>query len=330
MYVALNCPKGPWPVPTATSLFVISLIVVAAVELLPRILVEIFVDVTSTVRARTEVLTVELQLDPTYRWWLPSGNYALITAASAVGCEHRSRLDLACDYAQATSVTIKNGASVRFEITTVPGAEAPSFMLALTPRADNSEGRKSSFEIRDSADKVLVETSDLVTFASQPVTQWRIPLLVERVQIGESLSDFVAAEEALGTTTRQPIMTEGDVRMFARAFWFDERYQIKEERFDPADIVQIPADDGAQGLLVGLLSLDSAAQREFDVTVHTELADVFVRRLGAGHIVGVSMWAVASKLPMWLALWVVWVSLILIANYYTGRPGKIAGARDDD
>ena len=176
LYVALNLPKGPWPVPTATSLFVISLIVVAAVELLPRILVAIFVDVTSTVRARTEVLTVELQLDPTYRWWLPRGKYALITAASAVGCEHRSRLDLACDYAQATSVTIKNGASVRFEITTVPGAKEPSFMLALTPRADNPEGRKSSFEIRDSADKVLVETSDLVTFASQPVEQWRIPL----------------------------------------------------------------------------------------------------------------------------------------------------------
>ena len=89
--------------------------------------------------------------------------------------------------------------------------------------------------------------------------------------------------------------------MFARALWFDERYQIKEEQFDPADVVQIPAEPSAQGLLVGLLSLDSAAQREFDLTLHTELAEVYVRRLGAGHRIGVSMWAIVSKMPVWLA-----------------------------
>ncbi len=59
--------------------------------------------------------------------------------------------------------------------------------------------------------------------------------------------------------------------------------------------MQIPADGGAQGLLIGLLSLDAAAQREFDLTLHTELAEVFVRRLGAGHLVGVSMWAVVVE-----------------------------------
>ncbi len=78
--------------PTATSLFFGSLIVVAGVELLPKSLA----DVTSTVRARTEVLQVELQPERTYLWWLPRGSYSLLTAADAVGCEHRSRLDVAC------------------------------------------------------------------------------------------------------------------------------------------------------------------------------------------------------------------------------------------
>ena len=50
--VLLNWPGGRWPVPTVTSLFVISLLVVAAVELLPKG----WSDVTLSVRAQTEVL----------------------------------------------------------------------------------------------------------------------------------------------------------------------------------------------------------------------------------------------------------------------------------
>jgi hypothetical protein len=322
--VLLNWPGGRWPVPTITSLFVISALIVAGVELLPKGLS----DVTSTVRARTEVLELTLQPGRTYVWWLPSGSYSLLTAPDAKGCESRSRFDIVCPYAEATAVTIKNGATARFELTTAEGAPAPSFMLALTPR-DASE-----FEIRSGADELLVATSELVTFESQPVESWRIPLYVERVEIGESLSDSVAASDALGTTARQPIMTEGDVRMFARALWFDERYQIKEERFDPADVVQMPADPGALGLLVGLLSLDAetgddAGQGDFDLTLHTDLAEVFVRRLGGGHRIGVSMWAIVSKLPFWLALWVVWVSLIVVANYYSARLGELRGHKNE-
>ncbi len=322
----LNWPGGRWPVPTVTSLFVISAVIVAGVELLPKALS----DVTSTVRARTEVLELTLEPGRTYVWWLPAGSYSLLTARDAAGCEQRSRFDIACASDEPTAVTIKNGATARFELTTAEGAAAPSFMLALTPRdlGSGAKDKTSEFEIRTGADQLLAATADLVTFESRPVASWRVPLLVERVEIGESLSDGVVAADALGTTARQPIMTEGDVRMFARALWFDERYQIKEERFDPADVVQIPADAATQGRLVGLLSLD-AAQRDFDLTLHTELAEVFVRRLGGGHRIGVSMWAIVSKLPFWLALWVVWVSLIVVANYYSDRLGELRGHKNE-
>jgi hypothetical protein len=330
--VLLNWPGGRWPVPTVTSLFVIALLVVAAVELLPKSLS----DVTLSVRAQTEVLVLELQPARTYVWWLPAGSYSLLTAKGATGCEERSRFDIVCPYSAPTAITIKNGATVRFELTTAEGETMPRFMLALTPRAvpDGAQGdepARSQFEVRSAADEMLVETSELVTFESRPVQQWRIPLIVERVEIGESLSDSVAAADALGTIARQPIMTAGDVRMFARAFGFgaDERYQIKEERFDPADVVQIPADPEAQGLLLGLLSLDAAAQREFDVTLHSDLAEVIVRRLGAEHRIGVSMWRIVSQLPMWLGLWVVWVSLIVVANYYSDRLGELRGHKNE-
>jgi hypothetical protein len=328
----LNWPGGRWPVPTVTSLFVISLLVVAAVELLPKG----WSDVTLSVRAQTEVLLLDLQPERTYVWWLPGGSYSLLRADHAKGCEQRSRFDVVCPYSAATAVTIKNGATVRFELTTAEGAALPRFLVALTPRAiadhaTDGEPARSVFEVRSGADESLVETSDLLTFESQPVQHWRIPLIAERVQIGESLSDSVAAADALGTIARQPIMTAGDVRMFARAFGFgaDERYQIKDERFDPADVVQIPADQDQQGLLLGLLSLDADAQREFDVTLHSDLAEVFVRRLGAEHRIGVSMWKIVSQLPMWLALWVVWVSLIVVANYYSDRLGELRGQKSE-
>ena len=321
--VLLNWPGGRWPVPTVTSLFAISLLVVAAVELLPKG----WSDVTLSVRAQTEVLELELQPERTYVWWLPGGSYSLLTATGATSCEHRSRFDVVCPYSAPTVITIKKGATVRFELTTAAGAAMPRFMLALTPRAD------SEFEVRSGANELLVATSELVTFESQPVQQWRIPLIVERVQIGESLSDSVIASDALDSIARQPIMTAGDVRMFARAFGFGsaERYQIKEERFDPADVVQIPADaDAKGGLLLGLLSLDAAVQRDFDLTLHSDLAEVFVRRLGAEHRIGVSMWKIVSQLPMWLALWVVWVSLIVVANYYSDRLGELRGHKSEE
>jgi hypothetical protein len=330
--VLLNWPGGRWPVPTVTSLFVIALFVVAAVELLPKGLS----DVTLSVRAQTEVLLLELQPERTYVWWLPGGSYSLLRADQATGCEQRSRFDVVCPYSAPTAVTIKNGATVRFELTTAEGAALPRFVVALTPRAtsgdaDDDEHARSVFEVRSGADEGLVETSDLLTFESLPVQHWRIPLIVERVQIGESLSESVAAADALGTIARQPIMTAGDVRMFARAFGFgaDERYQIKDERFDPADVVQIPADQNEEGLLLGLLSLDADAQREFDVTLHSDLAEVYVRRLGAEHRIGVSMWKIVSQLPMWLALWVVWVSLIVVANYYSDRLGELRGHKSE-
>jgi hypothetical protein len=307
-------PGGRWPVPKVRGALAVAALIVAGVELLPRALS----DVTLTVRARTEVLTLELESARTYVWWLPAGSYSLLTATEPSGCALRGRHDVICEFGQPTALTIKNGATVRFELASQEGEEPPSFSVALGPSA--REGPQASlFEIREHGAEVPIATGELLTFESQPVGKWRIPLLVERVQIGESLTEAVAAADALDPLARQPIMVGGDVRMFARALWFDERFQVKEERFDPADVVQLPADAANRERLLGLLSLDAAAQREFDVTLHTDLAEVFVRRLGAEHRIGLSMWAVVSRLPIWLAFWVVFVSLIVVFNYYAAR-----------
>jgi hypothetical protein len=318
---AFNWPGGRWPVPTVMGLLLMSLVVVAGVELLPRALS----DVTLTIRARTEVLTLDLERDRTYVWWLPAGRYSLLSASESPQCEQRSRYDVICTFATPTALTIKN-ATARFELAAPQGESAPTFTVALKPAAPS--GAESLFEIRARAGPPIA-TAELLTFESQPVDQWRIPLVVERVQIGESLSEGVAAADALGVLAPQPILVGGDARMFARALGFEERYQIKEERFDPADVVQIPADPADRERLLGVLSLGAADEREFDLTLHTDLAEVFVRRLGAEHRIGVSTWAIVSQLPPWLALWVVFVSLIVVSNYYAARLGELRGQKND-
>jgi hypothetical protein len=285
-------------------------------------------DVTLSVRARTEV--IELDLDPlrTYVWWLPAGSYSLLTANAGKGCEQRNRFDVACSYTESTAITIKNGATVRFEVIPAGADGGLRFSAALTPHgAETRAAAATQFELHDASDELLVATGELVTFESGPVDLWRIPLILKRVQVGESLSESISTADTLGAV-RQPIMTEGDVRIFARSLGSRDRYQIQEERFDPADVVQIPADPASDGgLLLGLLSLekDEDGRHAFDVTMHTALAEVFVRRLGAEHRIGVSMWSIVSQLPTWAALWIVWVSLIVVANYHAARLQQLQG-----
>ena len=324
LFAVFGWPRGHWPIPTVTSLFVLAVLLVAAVELLPKRLS----DVTLTVHSRTEVVELELQPQRTYVWWLPAGSYSLLSAKPETACERRKELDFVCTYAEPTSITIRQGGTVRFEV--LPGDfPEPRFGIALTPRADtgrrDGKAEASTFEIQNRADGKPVVTEDLLTFESQPVKHWRIPLIAKRVKIGESLSESVGAAEGLDGLPHAPIMTEGDVRLFARSFGSRERYQVKEERFDPADEVQIPAEPGRDGLLLGLLSLDSENQSAFALTLHTDLAEVFVHRLGAEHKIGISMWSIVSQLPIWLALLVVLVSLIVVANYHAQR---LAGIRD--
>ena len=317
-------PMGVWPPPTVTSLLIVAIVFVLAVELVPRALS----DVTLSVRARTEV--VELELDPqrTYVWWLPRGNYSLLTRQTGPGCEKREQtFDFACTYSEPTAITIENGATVRLEVLPADTADGPPrFTATLTPHkadartpAAAARTAATTFEVHDASDQLLVATPELVAFESGPVDQWRIPLILTRIQIGESFSEAIATTDTLGPVP-QPIMTEGDVRIFARSIGRQDRYQIQEERFDPADVVQIPADPRDSGLLLGLLSLDRhTEQQAFDLTTHTALAEVSVRRLGGGHRIGVSTWSIVSQLPTWAALWVVWVSLIVVANYHAAR-----------
>ena len=326
LFALSGWPKGHWPAPTVTSLFLLAISLVAAVEFLPKRLS----DVTLTVHSRTEVVELELQPERTYVWWLPAGSYSLLTAKPETACERRKELDFVCTYAEPTSITIKHGGTVRFEVLAGDSPE-PRFGITLTPRGINtqrgSRPEASTFEIQNRANGAPVTSEELLTFESQAVKHWRIPLIATRVKIGESLSESVGGAEGLDGLPHAPIMTEGDVRMFARSFGSRERYQVKEERFDPADEVQIPAEPGRDGLLLGLLSLDSENQNAFALTLHTDLAEVFVHRLGAAHKIGISMWSILSQLPIWLALWVVLVSLIVVANYHAARLSGIQKPR---
>jgi hypothetical protein len=314
-----------WPgVPT---LCVLAAALVVGVEFLPR---SVF-DVTMSVDARTEV--VELTLDPQreYVWGLPAGSYSLLVAQPSEGCDTSRPLEIVCRYAEPSYLKIRHGATVRIEALPAPdaGDDAPRFIVSVTPLAPAGKARmgatpeKPVIEIRSARDELLASTAELVSYESNDVKLWRIPLVLRHVQIGESLAENVIAADT--STARQPIMTQGSVRVFARrVFGGSNRYQVQEEHFDPADVVQIPGEsEGGDSLLLGLLSLNGR-ERAFDITLHTLFAKVFVRRLGAEHAIGASMWSIISRDPATLALWAALVSLISIANYHSSQVNNVA------
>src|SRR6185369_101300 len=75
LFALSGWPRGHWPIPTVTSLFLLAVLLVATVELLPKRVS----DVTLTVHSRTEVVELELQPERTYVLWLPGGTYSLLT-----------------------------------------------------------------------------------------------------------------------------------------------------------------------------------------------------------------------------------------------------------
>jgi hypothetical protein len=311
-------PVLQWPgVPT---LCVLAALLVLGIDLLPR---RVF-DVTMSVEARTEVVALTLDPQREYIWGLPAGSYSLLVAKPAKGCDSPTQFEVVCSYREPSYLKIRHGATVRFEAlpASEDGDDGPRFIVSITPLETAAKaagaGERSSFEIRSAKDELLAATTELVSYESTAVKLWRIPLELRHVQIGESLAENVIAGDT--STARQPIMTEGNVRIFARrVFGGSNRYQVQEEHFDPADVVQIPGEDeGDDSRLLGLLSLNGAA-RAFDVTLHTEFAKVFVRRLGAEHAIGASMWSIVSRDPASLALWAALVSLISIANYHSVR-----------
>jgi hypothetical protein len=341
---AFSWPPVDWiPVPTVLSLGALALAIVLAVELLsPRI-----ANITLSVHARTEAATLDLASDRPHIWRLPAGDYALMRATGDHRCESEVEFNLVCSAAGSTTVVISNGG--RIEVETLPahvidttgtnalaklaGPAIGRLSLTISPRPlpptkaaqSSKEPLPTTIEIRDATNRTIAATQDHVRFVATATGLWRMPLILEHVQIGESLTELTAHDTI--DERRQPIMTAGDVRIFARGLFSTERYLVKEERFDPADVVQIPADRNRDGLLLGLISLNGG-DPDFDLTLHTDFAEVLVERLGAAHTIRMSKWSILSRLPFWLALWVVFVSLIVIANYHAQRVSAVRGTKD--
>ena len=241
-------------------------------------MVEILVDVTLTVRARTKCSRSSCSWSARTVWWLPRGNYGCsplrcrrLRAPQPIGpCVCLRPGDLGHDQER------RNGSVRNHDARRRNGAELHA---GVDPAGCSREGRKSSFEIRTGADKPLFATSELVTFESQPSSMahpacsWSACSSASRCPTGWSRRTRWAAHAPADNDRRRRAHVRA--RVLVRRTLSNQRRALRSGRRR--------ADSSRrrwQGLLLGLLSLDSAAQREFDVTLHTELAEVFVRRLG--------------------------------------------------
>ena len=298
----------------------------------------LFSTVTMSITARTEVLEIETRPGEVLEWELPTGTYGLLTSPDAMACVTHDQFEIECIQEEPTLLRVANAARIRVSVP-LPAGEAvvvdpvePALRLAITPIADANCDKKPSTEsggqatcpdplisIRGTSGEPIVETIDLVTFESVPISNWRTPISVSHVRVGESLA---------AGSARQPILIEGGVKLFASidigSRVAPRRYLILEETFDAADIVELPASTEQKGLVVGLLAfsrndeLGLVENGILDLTAHTDLDEVLVTRLRAGHSVKLSTWDILARQPVWLAIWGLFVSLILIVGFATG------------
>lgn len=336
--------------------------------------------VTLSVTAKTEVLQFDLLPNEQLEWQLPKGRYALFDPQSMVPideegepCKIREHIafdDYLCEFEEQTRLFITNGdktLAVRVRVEISPSSSAtnissndspgPALHISIRPisiRASKTGSAEEEneappprtwIEVLGSDGKTQfskgkntpMTSGDVVNFDAYSVRDWRVPLTSMNMTIGEALSYG---------SDRQPILTEGDVRIYASTKSIPEiiqgmrdpravssnnsgnlparrRYLILEEAFDAADIVHIvqrPGPEDEWNPLSGLLAVgrdnDSrlTAAGILEITVHANAEELTVERLGAQHAIRATTWDLLSRQPLWIAIWVLFASLLLVVS----------------
>ena len=182
-------------------------------------------------------------------------------------------------------------------------------------------------ELRDEFGNLIHATGERFVFDALPVTGWKTALDLRNIEIGVLLTS---------DTSWQPILTNGEVRMFAKNNLFsggpERRYLVASETLDPADVLNVPLTRCWTGSrLMGLVSLGKRQDTlvedgVFDLTLHADINEGLVRRIGARHEIGVTTWDIISRLPVLIAVWAVFVGVVLILSFAKGdgQTGRIA------
>ena len=292
-------------------------------------------DLTTTVTAATESLTLSLRDKTPSSWVLPAGIFLVAEAISgARRCEEQPLLygtipqGFKCDMTKSVRLVVDGAVDIRHEVT-------PDGEWSVLVGADDD--REFVASLLDANDAELLTTSEEIRFSTQlggelneSVTAVRLPFIAATAVLGSHVR-YSASIENDFSDYWQPTLLTGNVITFGKNRPEEGKYHILSERLDSGDIVSIESGDEptetSEDSIWGIATIEQRSVVISDTTevfqymihaaLHTTHRSLTVRRFGSGdgHKIRASNWSIMSKWPNGQKTWVFFISATVVLAF---------------
>lgn len=328
-----------WPHLSA-AIITIALFLVASVAFGSfRLLGILSKDLTTTVTAATESLTLSLREKTQSSWILPAGDFLVPGAMKNIEtCAEQPLLygsipqGFKCNVSESVRLTVDGAAEVYWEVT-------PDGEWSMVVGADG--GAAFTASLFDASDTQLLTTSEEIRFSTQlgpdqdsSVAAVRLPLIAATAVLGSHVH-YASSIDGDAGDFWQPTLLAGNVVTFGKNRPDEGKYHILGEELDAGDVVSIDStgtgsdesDGGADHSIWGVATIEDRAVAVSDTTevsqylihavLHTTHRTLTVRRFGAadGHKITASNWSIMSKWPNGQKTWVFWASVTAVLAF---------------
>jgi hypothetical protein len=292
-------------------------------------------DLTTTVTAATESLTLSLRDKTQSSWVLPAGDFLVANAITGASpCEEQPLLygtipqGFKCKMTNSVRLVVDGAVDVSYEVT-------PAGKWSVLVGADDS--REFVASLLDADDAELLTTSEEIRFSTQlggeqdeSVTAVRLPFIAATAVLGSHVR-YASSIDGDASDFWQPTLLSGNVVTFGKNRPDEGKYHILGEQLDSGDVVSIDSDgksgemskDSIWGIAtieersVAISDTTEVSQYMIHAVLHTTHRSLTVRRFGSseGHEIKASNWSIISKWPNGQRTWVFFISVTVILAF---------------
>lgn len=328
-----------WPHLSAAIITIALFLVASAAFGSFRLLGILSKDLTTTVTAATESLTLSLREKTQSSWILPAGDFLVPGAMKNIEtCAEQPLLygsipqGFKCNVSESVRLTVDGAAEVYWEVT-------PDGEWSMVVGADG--GAAFTASLFDASDTQMLTTSEEIRFSTQlgpdqdsSVAAVRLPLIAATAVLGSHVH-YASSIDGDAGDFWQPTLLAGNVVTFGKNRPDEGKYHILGEELDAGDVVSIDSagtgsdesDGGADHSIWGVATIEDRTVAVSDTTevsqylinavLHTTHRTLTVRRFGAadGHKITASNWSIMSKWPNGQKTWVFWASVTAVLAF---------------
>lgn len=292
-------------------------------------------DLTTTVTAATESLTLSLRDKAESSWVLPAGTFLVAEALKGVdSCAEQPLLygtipqGFKCEVSTSVRLVVNGATDVYWEVT-------PDGEWSVLVGAD--EGTTFVAALLNENDAELLTTSEEIRFSTQlgaepdkPTRAVRLPLIAATAVLGSHVR-YASSIDGDASDFWQPSLLAGNVVTFGKNRPDEGKYHILGEQLDSGDVVNIDSDsesgDSNEDTIWGVATIEEravavsgmteASQYLIHAVLHTTHRTLTVRRFGSGegHKIKASNWSIMSRWPNGQKTWVFFVSVTVVLAF---------------